>query len=129
MPLVHDLFEPIDVFLFERLADREKVNASALRFDAPGRLDGILLRRVVEITLLIIPMSRLPSRKIAAHFQVERNSHDRLTRLIRAQRLAEHKTRSQTQRPSQEFSASDHLLAPRVPVSPRPRVPVSPCPR
>ena len=68
-----NLFEPIDVLLLEHLADDKGVNHAAALSHAPASLDGVVLGRLVEIALFVVPVRVFPVGKIAGHLQVERD--------------------------------------------------------
>lgn len=72
-----ELFEPIDVFLFEHLADSEEMDDAAMRFDAARGFDRVAFGFVVEVALFVIPVGDFPAREVAGHFEVERDRDER----------------------------------------------------
>src|SRR6266850_2099193 len=77
MAVSRQLLQPLDIFLLQRPADDEEVDASAALLYSAGRFDGVRLRLRVEVALLIVPVRCFPGWKIAAHLQVERDGNER----------------------------------------------------
>src|SRR4051812_38859307 len=73
MALGGDLLEPIDVLLFERLSDRERMDHAAAPLDSMASVDSVIFGGLIQIALFVVPVLVFPSGKVAAHFQVERN--------------------------------------------------------
>ena len=68
-----ELLEPVDVRLLQRPPDEKEVDDPARGLHAPRRLDGVVLRLVVEVALVVVPVGRVPRGEVARHLQVERD--------------------------------------------------------
>src|SRR5262249_27658070 len=63
--------------LLEDLADDEEVNLAAGLAHKVAGFAGVVLRRGVEVALVVIPVDLVPAGKVAAHLQVERDGDER----------------------------------------------------
>ena len=66
-------FEPIDVRLFEHLADEEMCESRRRAFLRGGKPHRIVFGCLVEIAFFVVPVRVFPMGKVAGHFQVERD--------------------------------------------------------
>ena len=88
---VGELLEPIDVGLLEHAADAEEMNASAALFHQLRCLNGVVLGRVIEISLLVVPFLLVARGIGTTHLQIKRDRNQRFL-VVGAEPLTHRKT-------------------------------------